>query len=57
MYFTETYAEFRVASNAKAGNAVKRSFPILISRSSCPEVFSKKCVPKNFVKLTEKYLC
>ena len=57
MYFTETYVEFRVASKAKAGDAVKRSFPIVISRSSCPEVFSKKCVLKNFVKLTEKYLC
>ena len=26
-------------------------------RSSCPEVFCKKGVFKNFVKLTEKHLC
>ena len=26
------------------------------SKSSCPEVFCKKGVPKNFVKFTEKHL-
>ena len=26
-------------------------------RSSCPEVFSKRGVPENFAKFTEKYLC
>ena len=26
-------------------------------RSSCPEVFCKKGVPKNFAKFTGKYLC
>ena len=30
---------------------------ITVSGSSCPEVFCKEPVLKNFAKLTEKHLC
>ena len=33
------------------------SLRITVYRSSCPEVFCKEAVLKNFAKLTEKHLC
>ena len=43
--------------NAKDSTFESKLYFDYINRSSCPEVFCKKGVLRNFAKLTRKHLC
>ena len=47
----------KVVNWEKLATQNKIFWPSILFRSSRPEVFSKKCVFKNFIKLTGKSLC